>query len=60
MIVDILNFFIAVATVVLGYNLFIERTKKGKKMSELKGLSYSFFTCLILLWIINIFIGFIK
>lgn len=60
MVIDILNYLVAIATVVLAYRFFIERTRKGKKMSEMKGLFYSLLSCLVLLWVINIFIGFVK
>lgn len=60
MIVDILNYLVAIVTVILAYRFFIERSKNGKKISEIKGLFYSFLSCLVLLWIINIFIGFVR
>lgn len=59
MIIDILNFMVAVATVFLAYRFFIERSK-GKKIAEMKVLIYSLISCFALLWIINIFIGFVK
>lgn len=59
MIIDILNFMVAVATVFLAYRFFIERSK-GKKIAEMKVLMYSLISCFVLLWIINIFIGFVK
>ena len=40
MIIDILNFMVAVATVFLAYRFFIERSK-GKKIAEMKVLIYS-------------------
>ena len=39
MIIDILNFMVAVATVFLAYRFFIERSK-GKKIAEMKVLMY--------------------
>lgn len=60
MILDMLDYLVAIATVILAYRLFIERARNGKRMSELKGLTYSLVSCLIALWLINIFIGFIK
>ena len=59
MIIDILNFMVAVATVFLAYRFFIERSKV-KKIAEMKVLMYSLISCFVLLWIINIFIGFVK
>lgn len=53
MIIDILNFMVAVATVFLAYRFFIERSK-GKKIAEMKVLMYSLISCFVLLWIINI------
>lgn len=58
-VVDILSFLVAIAAIALGYKLFVER-KKGKQMSEIRGIAYSFYSCLALLWIINILIGFVK
>lgn len=59
MIIDILHFMVAIATVVLAYRFFIERSK-GKKIADMKVLMYSLISCLVLLWVINIFIGFVK
>lgn len=57
---DILNFLVAIVTIVSGYKLFIERAENKKRMSELKGLSFCFGFSLVMLWVMNIFIGFIK
>lgn len=59
MIIDILHFMVAIATVFLGYRFFIERSK-GKKIADMKVLMYSLISCFVLLWVINIFIGFVK
>ena len=48
MIIDILNFMVAIATVVLAYRFFIERSK-GKKMAEMKVLMYSLISCLVII-----------
>lgn len=60
MLINILNYLVAIATIILSYRIWIERTMKEKKISELKGLLYSLAICFILLWVINIFIGFVK
>lgn len=60
MIIDVLNYLVAIVTVILAYRFFVERTKNGKKMSDIKGLFYSLLSCLVLLWVINVFIGFVR
>ena len=57
--IDILNFLAAIAVVFFGYKIWISRIK-GKKLAELKPLLYSFSISLAIIWIINIFTGFIK
>ncbi len=59
MILDILNFLIAIATVFFGYRIYLSR-KKGKKLSEIKPLTVSFIACIILLWAITVFTAFYK
>lgn len=57
--IDILNFLAGIAVVFLGYKL-CHAWIMGKKFSELKPLLYSFAISLAIIWIINIFTGFIK
>lgn len=57
MILDILNFLIAIATLFFGYRIYLAR-KGGRKFSEIKPLIISFFVCVIMLWAITVFTAF--
>lgn len=55
----ILSYFVAIATVFFGYRVWKNRVT-GKKFSEMKGLVYGLVICIVILWVINIFIGFLQ
>lgn len=57
MILDILNFLIAIATLFFGYRIYLSR-KEGRKFSEMRPLMISFFACITLLWAITVFTAF--
>ncbi len=59
MIMDILNYLIALATLFFGYRIYMAR-KDGKKFSEIKPLMISFFACIGLLWAITVFTAFFN
>lgn len=56
---DIINYMAAIAVIFLGYKLCIARIK-GRKFSELKPLIYSFAICFVIMWFINVYVGFIN
>ena len=57
---EVLSYVVAIATIYFGYRLWIKRIRFGKKFSELKGSLAGFIVCLILLWVINVVIGFVQ
>ena len=57
---ELLSYMVAIATIFFGYKLWIKRVNSGSKFSDLKGLLVGFVTCLVLLWVINIVIGFVQ
>lgn len=57
--IDIINYVAAIAVVFLGYKLCRARLI-GKKFAELKPLKYSFAISLVIVWVINIYIGYVK
>lgn len=58
-VLDVINYSSAIAVLFFAYKIVIARIG-GKKFAELKPLIYSLGTSLALVWIINIFTGFIK
>lgn len=58
-VINVINYLAAIAIVFFAYKIVIARNG-GKKFAELKPLLYSLGTSLALVWIINIFTGFIK
>lgn len=58
-VIDAITYLAAIAIVFFAYKIVIARIG-GKKFAELKPLLYSLGTSLALVWIINIFTGFIK
>lgn len=59
MIMDILNYLIALATLFFGYRIYLGR-KEGKKFSEIKPVIISFFACVVLLWAITVYTAFFN
>lgn len=55
----ILSYFVAIATVFFGYKIWKNRVA-GKKFPEMKGLVWGLTVCIMILWVINIVIGFIQ
>lgn len=58
LIINIINFLAAIAVIFFGCKLWRARLS-GKKLAELKPLIYSFASSLAILWVINVFTGFI-
>lgn len=56
---EILSYLAAIAAIIFGYKLWIKRVKFGCEFSDLKGLLFGFIVCIVLLWVINIFVGFV-
>lgn len=54
MLIDLLNYLVAVSAIFFGYKIYTCR-KTGKKFSEIKPLVISFGASIILLWALTIF-----
>lgn len=59
MYLDILNFLVAIGAIFWGFKICSARVKE-KKMSEVRKYVILFVICLIVLWFINIYIGYLQ
>lgn len=59
LLLDILDIILVFVTLYSSYKIVIAR-KDGKKFSELKNLTILFVSCIILLWLVQIYNGFLA
>lgn len=59
MYLDIVNFLAAIGAIYFGYRICNARVK-GKKITEVRKSIILFVICLVVLWFINIYIGYIQ
>lgn len=59
MIINIIYFAAAVSTVFFAYKV-LKAYAKGKKTSDIKSLLYSLFVSVVIIWVINIYTGYIQ
>lgn len=59
MYLDIINFLAAITAIYSGYRICKARVR-NEQLSEVRRSVILFVICLIILWFVNIYIGFIK
>lgn len=59
LLLDILDIILVFVTLYSSYKIVIAR-KDGKQFSELKNLTILFVSCIILLWLVQIYNGFLA